>query len=173
MDDSIAATDYLAARLRVFPDTIRRWARAGWKGPSGEPLPGVTDLRRPPRGDYRYVVAPEIQRRDVAVLTVPEAERRFKRKIRAIYRAFAEGALPEVVAIYRFPRAVRVLVRGTAMAILPANDPKQVDWSRQPLGKVSDRELARRLRVSATAVATHRRKLGLPACGRPGRPSSK
>lgn len=45
-----------------------------------------------------------------------------------------------------------------------AGGPKHIDWSRQPLGEVPDRELAAAIGVSGSAVHAARKARGIPAC---------
>lgn len=44
-----------------------------------------------------------------------------------------------------------------------ANKPKNIDWSKHPLGTMPDREIARQVGCTAESVYSARRKLGIPA----------
>lgn len=170
MDDYVSA-DFIAAKLRVDPQTVRRWARQGWRsGPDGQPLPGVVDFERMQAGAYRFRLAPELARTDVVAVTLTEARRRTGLRGQAFQRAVAAGELHDhVVAVYQFPRLVRVLMIGHGTVQLPPRRVDPIDWKSQPLGRVSDRRLAAMLGTTPGRVSRARQRLGLPPCGRPGR----
>lgn len=48
--------------------------------------------------------------------------------------------------------------------------PKGIDWEAQPLGQMTDRELARQIGCTHTAVRVQRVKRGIPPSGTQGRP---
>lgn len=172
MLDEFVSTEFLAARLRVDPQTVRRWARNNWRREAdGLPMPGVLSVHRDQIGLYRYQITDDLRRDDVVVLTLAEAEARLDMDRRSIFRRFSEGGLQsEIVAIYHFHRFVRVLVPGKATTPEPRPKVRGVDWEWVPLGRMSDRKIAKQLGVSAATVARARSAAGIAPCGRPGRP---
>ena len=172
MLDEFVSTEYIAARLRVDPQTVRRWARHDWRREAdGLPLPGVLSVQRDPTGIYQFQLTDDLRRDDVVVLTMAEAEAHMDLDRRTIFRRFSEGGLrDEVVAIYHFFRLARVLVPGKASVPNPRPAVRGTDWAAVPLGQKSDRVIAKMIGTSATTVARHRNELGISPCGTPGRP---